>query len=73
MLDIKKFGRRLAALRQAAHLRQKDIANRCNLSTQAISKWERGQSCPDLLIIDEIASALGVEVEELFSFDDDEH
>ncbi len=71
LLDIKKFGRRLADLRHAAHLTQREVAQRCAVSVQAVSKWERGQCCPDLLMLDEIASALGVEVKDLFSFDHD--
>ena len=72
MLDIKKFGQRIADLRRMAQLRQKDIADRCHVSVQAISKWERGQSCPDLLILDDLALALEVEVRDLFLFDNDE-
>ena len=72
MLDIKKFGQRIADLRRMAQLRQKDIADRCHVSVQAISKWERGRSCPDLLILDDLALALEVEVRDLFLFDNDE-
>ena len=66
---MKKFGRRIQDLRHKAHLRQQDIADKCHVSVQAISKWERGRSCPDLLIIDDLAQALGVEVRDLFSYD----
>ena len=66
MLDIKNFGKRLFHLRHTAHLRQQDVAQRCFVSIQAVSKWERGQSCPDLLILDDLASALGVEIKDLF-------
>ncbi len=67
MLDMELFGRRLAYLRHQANLRQRDLAERCCLSVQAVSKWERGLSCPDILILDEIAAILGVEVKDLFS------
>ena len=66
LLDMKKFGRRIATLRHLAHLRQQDIADKCHVSVQAISKWERGQSCPDILILDDLAAVLGVEVKDLF-------
>ena len=66
MIDIKKFGRRLSYLRQKANLRQKDVAERCYISIQAVSKWERGQSRPDLLMLDDLAAALGVEIKDLF-------
>ena len=66
MLNIKEFGRRIATLRRAAHLRQQDVAKKCRVSVQAVSKWERGQNCPDILILDELAAALGVEIKDLF-------
>ena len=68
MLEIHDFGRRLSQLRRKAHLTQKELGRLCRVSSQAISKWERGYNCPDILIIDELASALGVPIEELFSF-----
>lgn len=68
MLDIVAFGKRLAELRRQANLTQREIAEICNVSAQAVSKWERGRCCPDLLILDEVASALGVEVKDLFVF-----
>lgn len=71
MIDIKKFGHRLAHLRRAAHLKQRDIAKLFSVSVQAVSKWERGHNCPDILIVDELAKAFGVTIEELFLFDDD--
>ena len=66
MIDIKIFGRRLSHLRHVANLKQQDVAEKCFVSVQAVSKWERGQSCPDLLILDELASVLGVEIKDLF-------
>lgn len=70
MIDAKKFGLRLSYLRHAAHLKQQDVAEKCFVSVQAVSKWERGQSCPDLLILDNLAAALGVEIGDLFKEDE---
>ena len=66
MLDLKKFGRRLSYLRHLADLKQQDVAEKCFVSVQAVSKWERGLSCPDLLMLDDLALALGVEIKDLF-------
>lgn len=71
MLNIKKFGRRLVYLRRTAKLTQKEVAVRCSVSVQAVSKWELGRSCPDILILDDLAAALGVGIQDLFIFDDD--
>ncbi len=69
MLNMESFGRRLAYLRHQRNLTQRAIAEQCCVSIQAVSKWERGQSCPDILILDELASVLGVEVKDLFMTD----
>jgi len=66
MIDPQKLGRRISYLRHKAHLKQLDIAERCFVSIQAVSKWERGQCCPSLPMLDDIASALGVEIKDLF-------
>ena len=66
MLDLKKFGRRLSYLRHLSDLKQQDVAEKCFVSVQAVSKWERGLSCPDLLMLDDLALALGVEIKDLF-------
>ena len=66
MIDIKNFGQRLSELRHNANLKQQDVAEKCFVSIQAVSKWERGQSCPDLLILDDLALVLGVQFKDLF-------
>jgi len=37
------------------------------LSFQAISKWENGQSCPDILLLPEISRIFGISTDELLS------
>jgi len=69
VLNMENIGRRLAFLRHQRNLTQRQIAEHCCVSIQAVSKWERGQSCPDILILDELAQALGVEVKDLFLTD----
>ena len=49
---------------------QEDLAEQLGVTFQAISKWERGINCPDVLTLDDLASVLGVEVKDLFDFDD---
>ncbi len=66
MLKMETFGRRIAALRLQSGLKQHEIADRVGVSPQAVSKWERGLSCPDILVLDDLSSALGVSISELF-------
>ncbi len=42
------FTERLIDLRKKAGLSQEDLAEQLNISRQAISKWERGESTPDM-------------------------
>ena len=66
MLNTEKFGRRLAELRRQSGKKQRQIADELGLTPQAIAKWERGLSCPDILIVDELATAFGVTIAKLF-------
>ena len=72
MLDMETFGRRIAYLRRCSELTQNDIARVCNVTVQAVSKWERGLSCPDILMLDRIAKALGVQIQDLFCENSDQ-
>ena len=67
MSDVELFGRRLATLRRRAGLTQSDVAKVCNVTVQAVSKWECGRSCPDILMLEGIAAVLGVPIQELFA------
>ncbi len=62
MIDIDNFGKRIADARHETGLTQKDLADKVGVTAQAVSKWERGSSCPDIAILDEIAETLGVSV-----------
>ena len=66
MLNTEEFGRRLAALRRQTGKKQREVADELGVTPQAVSKWERGLSCPDILMLDELSSSLGVSIAELF-------
>lgn len=53
----KGFGERLVALRQRRGYSQEQIAMQLGVTRQAISRWERGESIPD---IDNLVSLAGV-------------
>ena len=54
-------------MRREKELTQKDLAERLHVSVQAVSKWERGLSCPDIALLEPLAEALGLTVTELLS------
>lgn len=59
------FGQRFARLRKKLNLKQEDIANRVNISAQAVSKWENDLSAPDISILPALADILNVSLDEL--------
>ena len=66
MLSMEALGRRIATLRRQSGLTQTDVAEVCLVTVQAVSKWERGLSCPDALMMERIAAALKVPVHALY-------
>ena len=43
-MDTLKIGRYIQHLRKAAGMTQKELAEKLNISFQAVSKWEHGDS-----------------------------
>lgn len=64
-IDREKFGGFVAALRKEKGLTQQELADRLFLSNKAVSKWETGQSLPDIALLEPLAQCLGVSVAEL--------
>ena len=70
--DFSHMGENIASLRRAAGLTQELLADRLGVTSQAVSKWERQLSCPDVSLLPAMADVFGVTIDELFvSLDDD--
>jgi Predicted transcriptional regulators len=67
MFDIKKFGAYISRLRKKADMTQSELAERLNLTRQAISKYECGDSFPDISILIEIADIFSITLDELIN------
>ena len=52
----------LVAYRKQAHMTQQELATKLNYSDKAISKWERAEGVPDVLVLKAIADLYGVTV-----------
>ena len=57
----------ISAMRNAAGLTQAQFAEKLNYTDKAISKWERGESVPDIAVLWLIADMFGVTVDWLIS------
>jgi transcriptional regulator with XRE-family HTH domain len=71
-LDLKLLGYRIKKQREKIGLRQRDIASALQISSQAVSKWERGENAPDISLILELSRLLGVTTEWLLGGTDPE-
>ena len=62
------LGKRIADLRRDRGYSQETLAEKTGYSTEFISLVERGINAPSVEGLDRIASALEVEIKELFNF-----
>ena len=62
-----ELGKRIAQYRKARGLTQEAMAQALGVSPQAVSKWEVGASCPDILLLPQLSNLLGVSVDTLLS------
>lgn len=66
--DLKPIiAKNISELRRANDITQADLAQKLNYSDKAVSKWERGESIPDITVLSEIADIFGVTVDYLIS------
>jgi transcriptional regulator with XRE-family HTH domain len=69
MKDIQELlGKRIRGLRNKAGLTIAQLAEKANLSDNFIGCIERGERSPTLKTLEKVASALGVEIADLFVF-----
>ena len=69
MIDLTtlSLGKRIQALRKEQALTQEQLAERMNITAQAVSKWENDQSCPDILSLPQLARELHTTVDALLT------
>lgn len=63
-----KLGEKIKTLRKQKNISQEVFAGYLGVSFQAVSKWECGNTMPDVTMIPAIASFFGVSTDELFDF-----
>ena len=64
-MEAKTMGSFLAALRKAAGMTQRELAEQLHVSDKAVSRWERDECAPDLALIPVIAEIFSVTCDEL--------
>lgn len=62
MLNAKMIGDKIAKARKRINISQAQLAQRLFISSQAVGKWERGESMPDITTFNSLAEILGVDL-----------
>lgn len=62
-----ELGKFIAENRKSLGMTQEELAQKLFVTNKAVSKWEKGQSFPDIVLFEPLADALGVSVAELIA------
>ena len=65
-MNQEKFGNFIKEIRKKNNLTQKQLADKYNVTYQAVSKWENGKNMPDTSLIKQMSKDFNVSLEELF-------
>ncbi|MBN1984804.1 MAG: pentapeptide repeat-containing protein, partial [Prolixibacteraceae bacterium] len=61
-METKRIGSKIAEARKRINISQAELAGRLFISPQAVGKWERGESMPDIVTFNRLAEILGVDL-----------
>ena len=64
---METIGKRISSLRKAMGMKQEELAERLDVSGQAVSKWENDQTCPDIGLLPRLATVFGVTTDYLLT------
>jgi uncharacterized protein YjbI with pentapeptide repeats len=62
MVNFKMIGNKIAEARKKVNISQAQLAQQLFISSQAVGKWERGESMPDIVTFNHLAEILGVDL-----------
>ena len=65
MFNMTEIGRRITELRKQHNMTQLELADKMNISFQAVSNWERGNSMPDISKLPELSAIFGISIDTL--------
>ena len=65
MFDQQRIGANIMKARKAKGYTQMTLADALGVSFQAVSNWERGQTCPDIANLSELSRVLDLSIDEL--------
>ena len=62
-MEVKQIGQFIKTMRKARNITQKELAEKLNITSQAVSRWEKGDALPDTMLLLDLAEYLGVSVD----------
>lgn len=63
------IGKNIAKYRKRLNLTQEELGLKLGVTNQAVSKWESAVSMPDIMLLPQIVSALGITLDELYGIE----
>ena len=64
-MDNYKVGKQIAMRRKECGYTQESLAEKLNVTSQAVSKWENGRALPETCILPDLAQALGTSIDSI--------
>ena len=65
-MDQEKIGKFIKEIRKKNKLTQKDLADKYNVTYQAVSKWENGKNMPDTALIKQMSKDFNISLDDIF-------
>ena len=66
-MNQEKVGQFIKEIRKKNNLTQKQLADKLNVTYQAVSKWENGKNVPDIALLKEISNLFNVDIDEIIN------
>ena len=66
-METKMIGNKIAEARKKLNISQAQLAEQLFISAQAVGKWERGESMPDIITFNRLAKILGVDLNYVYN------
>ncbi len=68
-MDNIRLAENLVALRKAKRITQEQLAEFCGITKASVSKWETGQTLPDVMLLPRLATFFGISIDELLGYE----
>ena len=66
-MNLDNIGNIIKKIREESKMSQTEFGEKYNISAQAVSKWERGLSIPDISILNQISKDYNISIDEILN------